>query len=343
MRPPPKIFLALWLFCCLAASSGFSFTAVYSFGDSLSDTGRSPAPPPDYYDGRFCNGPLWNEYLSAELGIPYNAANNFAVSGTTTSNLLEQISQLTPSPNLASALFTLKSGGNDFFDSVDMGANDPVWGIVVSNAVMNITNALGAIYTNGGREVIVANLPNLGLTPAFIGTPTGYSNYIDSKVALFNLLLAADLTNVAQRYPALRLYFFDDNQSFSNILRTASSYGFTVTTIGAVDDPNLTDKSFNGPGANYVYWDKVHPTTKLDKIVADSAFRYVSAELSIPRTGAQTNLAVQNLYPGLPYTIQSSSNLIAWTDYQTIKPASTNAAVVWTNQPQPRIFYRVRY
>jgi len=160
---------------------------------------------------------------------------------------------------------------------------------------------------------------------------------------LFNLLLASDLTNLVDRCPGLRLYFFDDNQAFSNILKSASSYGFTVTTIGALQDPNLTDKSFSGPGANYIYWDTVHPTTKVDIITATIAFQYVSAQLSLAHSNAETNLTVRNLYPGLPYTIQSSTNLSTWTDYQTITPDSTNAVVVWTNPPPPKIFYRVRY
>ena len=104
MRPVPALlrFLLFLLAFFLTATSGHAFTALYVFGDSLSDTGRNPATPPaSYYNGRFCNGPLWVEYLSAELGLPYNASDNFAVSGSTTSNLLSQIAGLTPSPNLA--------------------------------------------------------------------------------------------------------------------------------------------------------------------------------------------------------------------------------------------------
>ena len=84
----PAVLLALFL----TATTGYSFTALYSFGDSLTDTGRTPpSPPSSYFNGRYSNGPLWVEYLSAQLGLSYNASNNFAVSGSTTSNLLSQI------------------------------------------------------------------------------------------------------------------------------------------------------------------------------------------------------------------------------------------------------------
>jgi phospholipase/lecithinase/hemolysin len=339
------IFLIVLLALVLTTATGYSFTALYVFGDSLSDTGRNPPTDTNsYYNGRYSNGPLWVEYLSSELGIPYNASNNFAVSGSTTSNLLAQIAGLTPSTNLASGLFTVVSGGNDFFYAAPvLHVDDAGWAIVVSNAVVNLTNAVSAIYTNGGREVIVGNLVNVGRTPSFLGTPNGYSNYVDSKVALFNLQLASGLANVVNYCPGLRIYAMDNNLAFSNLLSKPAAFGLTVTTNGALEDPNLTDKSFTGPGANYLFWDTIHPTTKVNALTAAGAFQYVCVQLNLPHSGAESNLMVLNLYPGLPYTIQSSTNLITWTDYQTITPASTNALVTWTNKPQTKLFYRVQY
>ena len=45
----------------LAVPRALGFTAIVAFGDSYTDTGRSPSSPPDYYDGRFSNGRLWIE------------------------------------------------------------------------------------------------------------------------------------------------------------------------------------------------------------------------------------------------------------------------------------------
>src|SRR5882762_6059918 len=94
IRSSGVIFLTILLTLLLVATPGFSFTALYVFGDSLSDTGRSPAPAPSYYNGRYSNGLLWVEYLSVELGLPYNASNNFAVSGSTTPELSSQLAGL---------------------------------------------------------------------------------------------------------------------------------------------------------------------------------------------------------------------------------------------------------
>ncbi len=335
----PAILLALFL----TTTTGYSFTALYALGDSLSDTGRNPPPPTNYFNGRHSNGPLWVEYLSPQLGFPYNSSNNFAVSGSTTADLASQLAGLTPSPNLASALFTVWSGGNDFKNNVNLGMNDAGWSNVIAAAVLNLTNAIDALYTDGAREVLVPNLPNLGEIPALSGQPGSFRAYIDTKVALFNNLLAAALTNTMQRNPGLRIYPMDDNSLFARIISTPATFGITVTTNGALEDPNLTDKSFTGPGANYLFWDTLHPTTKVHALLATLAYQGVGVQLYLARNGTNFNLTILNLEPGLPYYIQSSTNLSLWSDTQTLTAASTNAIVVVTNGPGTKTFYRVRY
>jgi phospholipase/lecithinase/hemolysin len=326
----------------LTAATGHSFTALYVFGDSLSDTGRSPAPPPNYFDGRYCNGPLWVEYLSTNLGLVYNPSNNFAVSGSTTSNLMSQVAGLPASTNLRTGLFTVVSAGNDFLDSASIGVNDAAWTNVITNAVMNLTNAIGQLYTNGGREMIVGNLASIGHTPAFIGTPAGYTNYIDEQVGYFNALLATALTNVMERSPGLRLYLLDDNAGLSNILAAPAAFGFTVITNGALEDSNLTNKAFNGPGADYVFWDIIHPTTKVNVLTAATAYECVAVGLGLTRGGTNSTLMVSNLYPGFAYTIQSSTNLTGWTNFDEFTASSTNLTMTVTNGAG-KVYYRVQY
>jgi thermolabile hemolysin len=336
----PAVVLALFL----NVSTGYSFTALYAFGDSLSDTGRNPpSQASSYFNGRYSNGPLWVEYLSANLGLPYNAANNFAVSGSVTSDLQAEIAGLPASPNLSSALFTIESGGNDFLQNANLGTNDPAWSVVVSNAVVNFTNAVGTLYTNGAREILVATLSNVGQIPLFNSFSANYRIYVGLKVAAFNSQLVSALTNLMQHSAGLRIYIADFNRETSNILSAPASYGFTVSTIGALQDPALTDKSFTGPGANYAFWDPVHPTTKGHALLAAVAFQCVGVQLNLARNGTNFNLTVNNLYPTLPYTIQSSANLVTWSNYQTFTATNTNAVVTVTNGPGAMSFYRVGY
>ncbi len=62
-----------------------SFSAVFVYGDSLSDNGNLHSavglPPPPYYNGRFSNGPVAVEQLAAQLVAPLF---DFAWGGATT-------------------------------------------------------------------------------------------------------------------------------------------------------------------------------------------------------------------------------------------------------------------
>ena len=327
----------------LTAGHASPFSAYYVFGDSLSDTGNNPAPAGSYYNGRYSNGPLWVEYLSPDLGIPYNPANNFAESGSETSDLLSQISNVPASLALRTALFSVLSGGNDFLDNAGMGTNDPGWNQVITNVLTNITVAVTTLYTNGAREIIVGNLPNLGQIPEAYDFPAAYREYVDSKVALFNATLQSDMTNAMLDNPGLRIYLLNLNALMTNVLNAPAAYGFTVTNVGALEDPNLTDKSFNGPGADYVFWDDIHPTTKLHALVGAAAYDCVGVEMNLAANGANFDLNVNHLYPGLPYTIESSTNLTAWTTNSAFTAGSTNSTLSVTNPSAAQTFYRVSY
>lgn len=339
-QPRRVIFVACVAALFLAVATGYSFTALYAFGDSLTDTGRVPPIETGYYQGRYSNGSLWIEYLSAMLGIPYNPTNNLALSGSTTSDLSSEIASMPPLTNPQSALFAVWSGGNDFLQSTGNGVNDAAWSATISNAVLNITNAVATLYADGAREVLVGNLPNLGQVPA--GSGFGIlTNYIDTKVQIFNGALAAAVTNLMQGHAGLRIYLMNANQEFTNVYDSPATYGFTVISIGALQDSNLTDKSFNGPGANYLFWDPIHPTTKMHALIGALANDLVGVGLNLGGNG--TNLTVSNLYPGFQYSIQGSTNLVNWTNYETITAASTNLIIHLTNAPNRAVYYRAVY
>ncbi|HEV2208290.1 MAG TPA: hypothetical protein VG167_05905 [Verrucomicrobiae bacterium] len=95
-------------------------------------------------NGRYSNGPLWAEYLSGELGLPYNPANSFAVSGSRTSDLLPQIAGVTPSPHCKQPCSASYRAATIFWTTwgwAGLGQNDAGWGLVITNAVANITPA----------------------------------------------------------------------------------------------------------------------------------------------------------------------------------------------------------
>jgi phospholipase/lecithinase/hemolysin len=111
---------------------------------------------------------------------------------------------LTVSPNLQTGLFTVVFGGNDFLNSAGLGANDPAWGVVVTNAVKNMTNAIATLYADGAREVLVLNLFNVGQAPFFSAYSANYRVYVNLKVAAFNTHLASGIANRMQQMLTIR-------------------------------------------------------------------------------------------------------------------------------------------
>ena len=87
--------------------------------------------------------------------------------------------------------------------------------------------------------------------------------------SITTLRLATAIGQLRAQYPDLTIYAPDFYTQFNFFLSHPEIYGITTTGIDALEDPALTDKSFNGPGANYLFWDYLHPTTKVHAVYGD--------------------------------------------------------------------------
>src|ERR1019366_255219 len=125
------------------------------------------------------------------------------------------------------------------------------------------------------------------------------------------------------RHPDLTIYAPDLYAQFAFLFTHPALYGLTKTGVDALNDPSLTDKSFTGPGADYVFWDGLHPTTKVHGFIAD----FVQALISpvritrLSRTGGSDQFDLENLPIGRIGILQSTTNLldpVAWTDSSSI-------------------------
>src|SRR5439155_6931621 len=181
--------------------------------------------------------------------------------------------------------------------------------------------------------------------PVLHRLPDLIRDYLRDKVEQFNRQLAEALERLQSLYPALKLFQVDIYGQVKSLLRNADAYGFTETRIDAISDLALLDKRFDGPGANYVFWDPIHPTTKAHGIIAD-LFQAVVAPLS-PRMGVLADgpgldLTLSQLHLGKTYVLQRSSDLAAWTDVSRFSTATSNLTISVTND-LPRAFLRVRW
>ena len=333
----------------LAASPASAFEAIYAFGDSLTDTGNDPAPEPDYFQGRYSNGPLWIEYLSTQLGLGYNPSNNFAESGTETSNALAQVQQFVAPSNASQSLFVVWSGGNDFIHNFTNGISEVFWTNLIARSVGNLSNAVVQLYADGARTIVVPNQVDLSRIPLVLdsGYPTSVFAYLSNKVSQFNGGLGSALTAIAQSKPGLQLVTPDVYARFNDLLANLAAGGFTKADPDALNDPALADKSFTGPGSNYVFWDAIHPTTKAHALIAQWFYEALpqtasQPQLSIAANGGPLQLTLGNLLVGQVYTVQTSTNLSAWSDFTTLN--ATNAVQEWSApfSSSPLEFFRLK-
>jgi phospholipase/lecithinase/hemolysin len=343
--PAWPLLLALGLWLPLSARA---FDAIYAFGDSLTDTGNSPPASTNYYQGRYSNGPLWVEYLSTSLGFSYEMSNNFAVSGAQTSDTLTQALQFTAPPNPANALFVVWAGANDFIDSASLTTynNDAFWNAEIADGVANLSNAVQVLYADGARTALVPNVVDLTRTPDASSFPSFALTYFRNKIVQFNTSLASALVSIQTAHPDLVVIAADAFAQFNQLLANFAAYGFTNTTADALDDPSLTDKSFDGPGADYLFWDEIHPTTKAHALIAQGFQSLLPAatplRLTVAVAGNTIDITFTGLQVGQAYTLQTSTNLTAWSDLTPV--TATNATQQTTLELAPSAvgFFRLQ-
>lgn len=275
----------------LVSAQASAYSALYVFGDSLSDTGNinvvsGGVPLPPYATGRFSNGPVWVETLASNLGLTavnsLSGGTNYAFGGAPTGapfissspSLTAQVGGMyLPSvggvadPN---ALYVVWGGGND------VRTGDPA---VLTNSVPNIVNIISALAAAGATNFLVPNLPNIGLTPeAQAGGPAVVAGATFLSVTFNGQLIAA----TAGLRSSLGVNIIDlDVYAFLNT---------TIANAGALGITNTTGRCYSGttgiggPGTvcanpnEYVFWDGIHPTAAAHALLGN----YASSAIPVP-------------------------------------------------------------
>ncbi|MEJ6483963.1 SGNH/GDSL hydrolase family protein [Nostoc punctiforme UO1] len=291
-------------------ASAASFSKFYVFGDSLSDTGNVfaatgglaapttaiPQDPP-YFQGRFSNDRVWVDYLGSQLGLnptPYflsptipNQGINFAVGGANSGQgnaivpsallpgVLEQVGLLTQ-PILQA---NQKLDPNALY-AVSGGANDYLFGKAINPAqtVQNLSDAVGLLASSGAKNILVFNLPDLGKIP--FASATGLSSNLTGLTIDHNKRLAEELDKFSNNSD-LNLTSVDVFSLFNQIEANPGKFGFQDVVNPCVIGNFQTIISVCPQPNDYLFFDSVHPTTGVHKLVADAALAAIEAK-SVP-------------------------------------------------------------
>jgi outer membrane lipase/esterase len=314
MEPARRVLSALALSVAAAfaapqaAAQAVSFSNVYVFGDSLSDSGYyrpvllASGLPASVVNvlGRFTTnpGPIWAEIIAAYYGsnaAPSNAGGNIFAQGgarvalpsasTPTGGAQRPVSTQiteylarnggTADPN---ALYTVWAGANDIFQNLgalQAGAIDAaaLQANVLAAAAAEVQQ-IARLQAAGARYIVVFSLPDIGATPQF-GASATTAGQVTALSAGYNTTLFSGLASAG-----VRVIPVDAFSLISEVRANPAAFGFTnVTGVacgpfpGVTTTPNsqfcLPTNYVNTTAAEtYLFADGVHPTTGAHRIVA---------------------------------------------------------------------------
>jgi len=289
------VVLSLALAGTLAQAGPYS--AMYVFGDSLSDTGNDlvvtggAVPSTAYYtdgtnSGRFTNGLNYVDHLAAGLGLSAAPSrlggSNYAYGGARTGSVAAGLPPTALPFNQQvgnyllggvadpSALYLLWIGANDMSDVItEAAAADPMTipGLIntkVSTVMGSIVSALTGLASLGAQHFLVPNLPNLSLTPEVRSFNNPQLSTLANNVSIgFNQALAGTLG--LNMFSVLDIRSLDIFAAQTQITLDPAAYGFSNVSDGCYSG-DLTGAGTPSVCANpdqYMYWDFEHPSAAL--------------------------------------------------------------------------------
>jgi phospholipase/lecithinase/hemolysin len=297
--------------CLLVASPdrADAYSALYAFGDSLSDAGNLfmdtgglyYAPP--YYNGHATNSLTWVEDLSLQLGLgpllPSKAGGNdyaygFAATGpavpgapASVPNINQQVARFTAATGghaPSTGLYAVWIGANDIIQALDdVGGGIITPGQAVTDlgaAAQAASTAIHTLATEGAKTFVVPTIPDLAKAPDVIAIP-GLGPLATSLTDAYDTALLADVGALVGS-DGIDVRFIDMNTLIDGVISDPAMFGLTDTT-----DPCYVG-TLQGGGTvcatpdQYLFWDGEHPTAVAHRLVAEAAATAVPAPSALP-------------------------------------------------------------
>ncbi|HKS36397.1 MAG TPA: hypothetical protein VJW76_04345 [Verrucomicrobiae bacterium] len=330
-----------------------AFTSLHIFGDGVSTTTNGPGGS-IYHGNRYANGRVWVEVLAQRQGLAYDADKNRSYFGHYSANLVENVNSLPAPPDANTALFVVWVNNADFV--YDMNNFTPYttnnlarWTNALNQSLTNHLTAIQALYAKGARTLIMPNAADITKVPFYVGLSSASKTFVRQRVIDFNAAFAATLDQARATLPGIAIYVPDIFALLDDVVAHSANYGLTNVlanglTVDALSDPALTDKSLDGPGANYIFWDYLDPTARFHAVIADVVQQLISpVQISaLTSVNASNRLEITNIPVGQDGFVEGSPNLVTWTTGEAID--STNATqTMFLPASDPQRFYRLRF
>ena len=338
-----NIFIIL-LFVLAVPAVRADFSSLYVFGDGLSTTGNNPSAGALYYGQRFSNGRVWAEVLAQRQGLTLDATKNNSYFDHNSAALLSDINNFKAPPDVANDLFIVWVCNADTYDSTTVAINSSTQNHAIDAIAQSQTNHLQiitALYAKGVRTLLMPNAVDISEIPAF--DASSFASVMHNESVIYNAAFSNTINQAMALCPGLTIYTPDFFTLLNNVLANAASYGLTNVLSGkfstdALDDPRIFKTvAINGPGTNYIYWDKANPTAKLHEIMADVAQQIISpVQISgLAVFNGSNRLDVVNYPAGLSGFVDGSTNLVQpnWTSVQNFNSTNMTQSIFVSASP----------
>ena len=321
-----KAILAITL-SSVGVAHASDYSSVTFFGDSLTDGGyfkKATEALGHPQSGQYTTNPdnTWATPFAESLGLnsvqnTYDEAtgqqmttgNNYAIGGArsgidlqhdkyedTTGKPLpvystrSQVDRYLADKDIDSkGLYTVWTGANDLFAVVK---DVPNASNIISAAVSDEVATVKKLHDNGANYIVVPNIPDVGLTPNFVGTPL--ATFGTDLVKQYNEALYSGVKNTGANVIPL-----DTFSLVQQVAANPTAYGFSNVTDKACKDSSSVEcgrADLDKPGAenSYFFADGVHPTGRAHRMIADYANAVVTAPSQVsvlPHIATQSGLA----------------------------------------------------
>ncbi|MGI9283442.1 MAG: SGNH/GDSL hydrolase family protein [Endozoicomonas sp.] len=290
--------------------------------EELNKVVHIPVYPNDYYfQGRFSNGPVWNEWLIAMTDVQFTSPDHFvnrAYGGSFASDPKDDMhleGQLIP-PDMKLIVnaylkeYPAEKGklwmqGNQGF-SVLYGGNDYIYDfynyqVVVERIIEQITRLADYASQSATQDspnwIFVGNLPDLAWVPRYkTGTDKNKGPLLSKTVQGHNKLLSEQVLSLQQKYSSkqVRIELLD---VYSLVEKELQSDHYKIKDQPCYDIVYKMGQRLKRSDENvvpcpketwddYAFWDPIHPSRKLHANIAyqvcQSTFSKVGARCFMP-------------------------------------------------------------
>lgn len=337
----PSISLSYASACIALAISSTAvandFSQTIFFGDSLTDSGyfkdtaliKLVSPNTD---AKFTTNPdlVWSEHLAkaygsnaTSIGLDENG-NNYAGGGAKVTKPVnnfgliplsfeEQIDKYLAERSIdSSALYATWIGANDIFAANNLAKTDPTGANkAIIDAATNASNNIKRLHANGANNILLFNLPDIGLTPKALSGGKESEALYTQQSQLYNNTLMSSLSDTNANIIAL-----DTFSLLQEVVTNPSTYGYKNVTDKACDPAKTTfgqsifclptSLAENNANNTYVFADDVHPTGITHKSIA----KYAQSVIEAPKQIAQTSINMHEASFSNNDVIQNHLNLV---------------------------------